>query len=616
MIAQDSLLGSVVVFLSAAVITVPLAKRLRLGAVIGYLVAGLLIGPHGLGLIGDPDRIAHFSEIGVVLLLFIIGLELSLSRLWKMRKLVFGFGSAQVVFTGLLIGSVAFLGFGQSPAASVLLGAGLALSSTAFGLQSLAESRELHAAHGKLAFAILLFQDMAAIPLIAIVPLIAPQSVTGNEGTTAIQILKLLGSLGVVIIAGRYLMRPVFKIVARTGLAEMSTATALLVVMGTAWLMSQAGVSMALGAFLAGLLLAESEYKHELESQIEPFKGLLLALFFMSVGMSADLTLLVESPLVIVGLTVLLILIKMPVLMLIGQFLEGVDKDSALKLGLVLAAGGEFAFVVFQQGRIAGLFSAHDHDILVLTITLSMALIPVLMLAQSKIRRRRAVAEQEVPSPYKDIDADAPRVVIAGMGRVGQIIARILRAQNIPFIALDTSVETIELIRSFEGVPVFYGDPLRPEILKAAKVGSAEYFMIATDDQDVSVQTAQLVRRLYPHIKIIARARNRHHAHRLADEGVEAFRETFHSSLEMSRSALQGLGLTRTEADFRLRQFAEHDEKVLETQRTIRDDVAKVLQNTHEARLELTKLFESDTHSDSSKKRGRWRSKVSVHRTP
>jgi glutathione-regulated potassium-efflux system protein KefB len=221
-----------------------------------------------------------------------------------------------------------------------------------------------------------------------------------------------------------------------------------------------------------------------------------------------------------------------------------------------------------------------------------------------------------VPSPYKDIDADAPRVVIAGMGRVGQIIARILRAQNIPFIALDTSVETIELIRSFEGVPVFYGDPLRPEILKAAKVGSAEYFIIATDDQDVSVQTAQLVRRLYPHIKIIARARNRHHAHRLADEGVEAFRETFHSSLEMSRSALQGLGLTRTEADFRLRQFAEHDEKVLETQRTIRDDVAKVLQNTHEARLELTKLFESDTHSDSSKKRGRWRSKVSVHRTP
>jgi glutathione-regulated potassium-efflux system protein KefB len=428
--------------------------------------------------------------------------------------------------------------------------------------------------------------------------------------------LKLLGSLGVVIIAGRYLIRPVFKIVARTGLAEMSTATALLVVMGTVWLMSQAGVSMALGAFLAGLLLAESEYKHELESQIEPFKGLLLALFFMSVGMSADLTLLVESPLVIVGLTVLLILIKMPVLMLIGRFLEGVDKDSALKLGLVLAAGGEFAFVVFQQGRIAGLFSAHNYDILVLTITLSMALIPVLMLAQSKIRRRRAVAEQEVPSPYKDIDADAPRVVIAGMGRVGPIIARILRAQNIPFIALDTSVETTELIRSFEGVPVFYGDPLRPEILRAAKVGSAEYFMIATDDQDVSVQTAQLVRRLYPHIKIIARARNRHHAHRLTDEGVEAFREAFHSSLEMSRSALQGLGLTRTQADFRLRQFAEHDEKVLETQRTIRDDVAKVLQNTHEARLELTKLFESDTHSHSSKKRGRWRSKVSVHRMP
>ncbi|WP_248747248.1 monovalent cation:proton antiporter-2 (CPA2) family protein [Pseudomonas sp. MWU12-2037] len=591
---EGSLLQASVILLMAAVIIVPLAKRLQLGAVLGYLLAGVLIGPQALKLLGNAENVASFSEMGVVFLLFIIGLELSPKRLWLMRKAVFGVGLAQVLLTGLVIGTLAIVAFGQTLQAAVILGLGLALSSTALGLQSLAESRQLNSPHGRLAFAILLFQDIAAIPLIALVPLLA---VTGAQATGESGLahgLKVLGSIAVVVVGGRYLLRPLFRAVARTGLPEVATATALLVVLGTAWLMELAGVSMALGAFLAGLLLADSEYRHELESQIEPFKGLLLGLFFMSVGMGANLALLFENPGLIVGLTLLLIALKLPLLMFVARMAGGLSRIAALRLGLVLAAGGEFAFVVFKLGQNLGLFDARTYDTLIMTITLSMAVTP-LLLACARGLKTRPQPTREVPESLKAIQSEGPRVVIAGMGRVGQIIARILHAQDIPFVALDTSIDTIEMTRSFEHAPVFYGDPLRPEILSAAKVGEAEYFIVALDDPEKAVKTAQAVQRLYPQVKVLARARNRQHVHQLLDAGAEPVRETFYSSLEMTRRTLEGLGISPTQAEHRIQQFMAHDEQVLAAQRLVRDDTSKIRQTAQEARLELARLFESDT---------------------
>ncbi|CAI8859183.1 monovalent cation:proton antiporter-2 (CPA2) family protein [Pseudomonas sp. YuFO20] len=597
---EGSLLQAAVVFLLAAVLTVPLAKRLQLGAVLGYLFAGVIIGPSGLGLIGNTESVAHISELGVVLLLFIIGLELSPRRLWVMRKAVFGVGLAQVLLTGALLGALALYVFGQPLNTSIVLGLGLALSSTAFGLQSLAERKELTSPHGRLAFAILLFQDIAAIPLIAMVPLLAGSAENVSAADDVNQGLRVLISIAIVVVGGRYLLRPVFRVVAKSGLPEVSTATALLVVMGTAWLMDLAGISMALGAFLAGLLLADSEYRHELEAQIEPFKGLLLGLFFMSVGMGANLSLLLSEPIVVLGLTLLLIAVKLPLLFIVGKLAGGLNRISAIRLGIVLAAGGEFAFVVFKIGRDHGLFDPRLYDLLVLAITLSMAMTPLLLLLCARLASPK-VQPVAVPEQFREIDADEPRVVIAGMGRMGQIVARILRAQNIKFVALDTSVETIELSRSFGGVPVYYGDPMRPEILNAAKVGDAEFFIIATDDPDTNIKTAELVHKLYPHIKIIARARNRQHVHRLVDLGAHAVRETFYSSLEMSRQTLIGLGLTPEQADARIKRFKHHDEQVLEAQHAIYDDAVKVKQTAQEARAELARLFESDQLEEQAK---------------
>ncbi|MDY7560485.1 monovalent cation:proton antiporter-2 (CPA2) family protein [Pseudomonas sp. 10B1] len=598
---EGNLLQAAVVFLLAAVVTVPLAKRLQLGAVLGYLFAGVIIGPSVLGLIDNPQSVSDISELGVVLLLFIIGLELSPRRLWVMRKSVFGVGLAQVLVTGLAIGSVALFAFDQPFNSAVVLGLGLALSSTAFGLQSLAERKELNSPHGRLAFAILLFQDIAAIPLIAMVPFLAGVNDHASHADNLTHGLQVAGSIVILVIGGRYLLTPVFRIVAKTGLQEVSTATALLVVIGTAWLMSLVGVSMALGAFLAGLLLADSEYRHELESQIEPFKGLLLGLFFISVGMGANIELLFRVPGVVLGLMLLLMLLKLPLLFCIGRLAGDLNQQSALRLGVVLAAGGEFAFVVFKIGRDQGLFEPRLYDTLVLTITLSMALTPILLLLVSHLLKRKVVA-QVVPEKYRDIESDAPRVVIAGMGRMGQMIARILRAQKISFVALDTSVESIEFSRSFGHMPVFYGDPLRPEILRAAKVDQAEFFIIATDDPDTNIKTAELVRKLYPKMKIIARARNRQHVHRLMDVGAQAVRETFYSSLEMSRRTLVGLGLSQIQADARINRFKHHDEQVLNAQHLVYDDAAKVMQTAREARAELAKLFEADRMDEESVK--------------
>lgn len=594
----DGLLHASVIFLLTAVLMVPLAKRLKLGAVLGYLLGGVLIGPSLLGLISKSQNIAQLSELGVVMLMFIIGLELSPRRLWVMRRAVFGAGFTQVVVTGLVLAMGALLLFDQSWKSALILGFGLALSSTAMGLQLLAERKEMSSHHGRQAFAILLFQDIAAIPLIAMIPALGSAQAADANGL--VHLLQIIASIGLVVIGGRYLLRPLFRIVAKTGLQEVSTATALLVVMGTAWLMEWANVSMALGAFLAGMLLADSEYRHELESQLEPFKGLLLGLFFIGVGMTADLGLLVQQPLLILGLALLLLALKLPLLALVGRLIGGLDSASALKLGLLLAAGGEFAFVLFGLARDHALFTPALHDILVLTITLSMALTPLLLLVLSHWLKPKEQV-RSIPPEYHQVDDHHPRAVIVGMGRMGQIIARVMRAQRIPFVAFETEVDTISMSRSIDNMPIYYGDPLRPGILRAAGAEQAEFFIVATDDPEINLKTTEAIRHRYPHMKVIARARNRQHVHKLWDLGASPVRETFYSSLEMSRRVLQGLGLGEEQIDARLRRFREHDEQVLIDQHKVYDDEAAVFQTARQARAELETLFESDRLEQSPK---------------
>ncbi|WP_085665068.1 monovalent cation:proton antiporter-2 (CPA2) family protein [Pseudomonas sp. B5(2017)] len=379
---DGSLLQATVVFLLAVVLLVPLAQRLKMGAVPGYLLAGILIGPSVFGLLNNPDNVARLSEMGVVMLLFVIGLELSPRRLWSMRRALFGVGSLQVGLSAVVLGLLAYWLFGQSKPAAIVLGLGLALSSTAFGLQVLAERKDLGKPHGRLAVAILLFQDIAAIPLIAVVPLLGGDVSTADEG--AWPVLAVVVGIGVLIIFGRYLLTPVFNWTVGSGLPELSTATALLVVLGTAWVMEHVGVSMALGAFLAGVLMAESPFRHELETQIEPIKGLLLGLFFVGVGMSADLRLLFGMPLMVLGLTLLLVVIKLPLLYGLGRTAGGLNQAQALCLGVVLASGGEFAFVVFKLALDHQVLAQQVHDLLVLAITLSMAVVPLVMMALAR----------------------------------------------------------------------------------------------------------------------------------------------------------------------------------------------------------------------------------------
>nr|WP_233171949.1 monovalent cation:proton antiporter-2 (CPA2) family protein [Dyella sp. ASV21] len=589
------------VFLVATVIAVPLTKRFRLGSVLGYLLAGIVIGPQELGLISDTSGVATISEFGVVLMLFVIGLELSPQRLWVMRRQVFGTGLLQVLATSLVIGVAAYYLFGLSVNAATIVGGSLALSSTAFGLQILAERKEAGTPYGRQAFAILLFQDLAAIPLIAAVPLLA--SASTKHGFDGMAVARTVGAIVAVMVGGRYLLRPVFRFVAKADTVEVSTATALLVVMGTAWFMEKVGVSATLGAFLAGVLLADSEYRHDLESHLEPFKGLLLGLFFISVGMSMDVMLLVHQPLRVAALVVGLLLIKGTLLWPLGRVVGGLDRRDSLRLAALLACGGEFAFVVLKLAQEQNLITGEQHGLQVLAITLSMALTPLLVTLLGKV----LVAKPKAARAFDTIVADSPRVIIAGFGRMGQIVARVLRAQDIPFVALDHSVEQIDQVQRFgKWNNIFYGDPARPELLRAAQADQASVFVLAVDDPEASLRTARVVRRMYPDMKILARARNRQHAWRLMDLGVEMpVRETLYSSLKMTRQTLELLGMSPELAADRVERFRRHDAELLKRQYLVYDDDARIVQTTREALADLDQLYQADTEPDATAERDR-----------
>jgi glutathione-regulated potassium-efflux system protein KefB len=580
-----------VVLLLAAVIAVPLAKRWQLGAVLGYLGAGALIGPSGLRLIGNTEQISQLSELGVVLMLFVIGMELSPQRLWVMRRNVFGLGSLQMVATAMLIGGVAcFLGLGWK--AALVIGLGLALSSTAIDLQLLAERKELTSAHGRLGFAILLFQDVAAIPILALIPILGAGHGDVHGSADLLAALRVILTIAGVVVVGRYLLRPLFRAVAKVGTPEVFTAATLLVVIGTAWMMELAGISMSLGAFLAGVLLADSEYRHEIEAQIEPFRGLLLGLFFVSIGMSLDVQMALAQPQLVGTLLAGLLAAKALVLFAVARFAAGEDRQQSIALAALLAQGGEFAFVVFTLAASNGLISDGQRALLVLVITLSMAATPLLVRLRSEFAPK---GKSKPAREFDTLDIATPRVIIAGMGRVGQIVARMLNANKIPFTALEADPEQVDFMRNF-GNMVFFGDASRLEVLRAAQADKAEIFVIATEDPDSNLRTARLLRRHFPHLKIFARARNRQHVFKLMDLNLDNIvRDTFFSSLEIARGVFEALGYDEASAEDYVRRFRQHDERMLAVQYPIYDDEAALLQSAKESRADLERLFRADT---------------------
>ena len=588
----------VLIFLLSAVIAVPLFRRFGLGAVLAYLVAGVVIGPFGLQVVKDPSSTLALSELGVIMLLFIIGLELSPARLWVMRRPVFLIGGLQVLLSAFAIGA-ALTFFGWSWKTNLIIGLGLALSSTAVVIQLLAERKELSTGYGRLSFAILLFQDIAALPLLALIPVLGEAQAAAQSVPPIDAIVKALGIIFLVIIVGRLLLKQIFRIVAWTESREVFTATALLVVVGTAYLMQLGGLSMALGAFLAGVLLADSEFRHELESQIEPFKGLLLGLFFIAVGMSINLKIVMAEPALILGAVLALLVVKALILMLLAWRPGKLPAHEVFMLGAMMALGGEFAFVVFSEAFKFGLLEPGIRDRLIAVVGLSMAISPLAVLALSAWWKRNPVAKEDIKAD--EIDHENPRVIIAGFGRMGQIVGRILKAQNIPFTALEHSAEQVSLSRRF-GSTIYFGDPSKPDLLKAARTDRAEVFVLTTDDAEATVRTARLLKRLYPHLKIFARARNRQHAFKLMDLGVEVVRETFHSSLELSEQVMHALGVPPEIAAERRERFRQHDEAMLRDQHLVYDDEAALIASSQQAFRDLENLFAADEKPDGENK--------------
>ena len=560
------------VYLVAAVVAVPLAKRMGLGSALGYILAGIAIGPFVLGLVGQETQdVMHFAEFGVVLMLFLIGLELEPAVLWRMRIPILGLGGAQVLLTALILGGVA-LALGLPWQTSLAIGLTLALSSTAMVLQSLKEKGWQKTPAGRAGFSVLLFQDIAVIPILAVLPFLAipellPQ-VAGSEAHDLhparpgwLQALLVLAIVVGIVAAGRFLLRPVFHWIASTRSLELFIATALALVVGITLATEFAGLSPALGTFLAGVVLAESEFRHELESNIEPFKGLLLGLFFISVGASIDFGLVVAQPLVIVLLLAALIAVKFAVLLGLGLLFR-LRLPAALMLAFLLAQGGEFAFLLFSfatQNRVIG---ADVGNLLVVVVVLSMVLTPLLIILYERLVRplfRDSVAVPEDDS----IEAGPNPVIIAGYGRFGQIVSRLLRADGIESTLLDHDSGQIELTGRF-GNKVFFGDASRLQLLQAAGAEDAKLLVIAIDEREKAVQMVQAAKQFFPHLKTLARAYDRSHAYRLMEAGADVVtRETFGSALIMGEEALLLLGYDPARAYRLMRSFKRHDEEGL-----------------------------------------------------
>ncbi|SEL58960.1 monovalent cation:proton antiporter-2 (CPA2) family protein [Halomonas daqiaonensis] len=589
--AIDLLLNTLI-FLAAAVLIVPIFKRLGLGEVLGYLAAGVVIGPSALALVADTEAVLQFSQVGIVFLLFVIGLELKPSRLRVMRKAVFGFGSLQVAITTATL-SLAAWWLGLPPAAALVVGFSLGLCSTPLVLQLLGERKELQTRHGRNAFALLLFQDLAAIPVLAIIPMLAADALLADGFMPLLEgVLIAVGAFLGLIIGGRYLLRPLFHYAAATRSREVFAGTVLLVVIGAALLMELAGLSMALGAFIAGVLLADSKYRHNIEADIEPFRGLLLGLFFMAVGMTADIRLIGEMPLVVLGLTLGLVLLK-ALAVLIAARVHGTGWKDGINLGVLLSQGGEFGFVLLSAAATAALLDQSLVSLLILAISLSMATTPLLF--QLHVHGLRRLFTRRRPKrAYDTLPDDAPQIIIAGFGRFGQIMGRALQGLKIPYTVLDINADQVEVVRRY-GNKVYYGDASRIDLLKSAGADRARVLVVAVSDPEASMRIVGQVRRQFPHLKLYARARNRHHAHLLMRAGItHIVRELLPASLELTRDALIGLGIPREQAQHTIDTFRPHDEQALLRQLEVFGNEKKQIQTIHEAAQELEALYEAD----------------------
>lgn len=547
------------IFLTCAVMVVPLFRRL--GSVIGYLVAGTLVGPYFLGLFNDVSQILEVSKLGVVLLLFIIGLELEPRRLWALRGPVLGVGGLQLLTTAILI-AIPLWFWRSDVTALVTIAFALALSSTAFALQIITERNQLLTSYGKNGFSVLLFQDMALLPLLALLPMLSAQP-NNSEVPFYMPLLALLVAI-LLMVVGSCFTRPLFRFVAQSRNPELFTATALLVAIGTAWMVGKMGLPMSLGAFLAGVLLADSEFKHEIESHIEPFKGLLLGLFFIAVGMALEWTVVVQKPVAIFLALAMLLIIKCSVLYMLGRYVK-LSVANSLYLAATLSQGGEFAFVLFAQAADLGILGKSEVSFWSVVVTLSMICTPFLLLILDTFIVPRLAEEEEQPEYDTEINEANP-VIIAGFGRFGQIIARILRLKQISFTALESDFKQVDFVRKY-GDKIYFGDATRLELLKSARAEQAKVLVVAVDDVKTSLQIISLASRNFPHLKIYVRARDREHVRQLMVHNVDGIvRETFLSSLETTRLVLESLGLPSREADKTVRDFRAHDEELLSSE--------------------------------------------------
>jgi glutathione-regulated potassium-efflux system ancillary protein KefC len=582
---MPELLLTPIVFLVTAVLLVPLAQRFGLGSVLGYLIGGCIIGPWGLALVRRVDMISHVAEIGVVLMLFLIGLELQPKKLLAMRRMVLGGGALQVAACGLPLAVGAWL-LGMPVAAALVAGITLALSSTAIAVQNMQERHLDHTPAGSAAFAILLFQDMAAIPLLVVTPLLG----SPDAGKPAFNAPLAAAAVAGVLVIGRYAMQPALRLIASTGLREIFTAFALLLVLGIAQVMTFADLSMGLGAFLAGVLLASSEYRKALEADLEPFKGLLLGLFFTSVGMSVNLGLLAEVPLQVLALAAGFMLLKMAVLALVARPLPIAPIQRWPFAGL-LAQGSEFAFVVFAVAREARVIAPRWGELLVLMVAVSMALTPLAVMAGNRISK---AMYSPAPPPPDEIEPAGARVIIAGFGRVGQIAGRLLMASGIKVTVLDNDPDLIDMLRRF-GFRVFYGDATRLDLLQAAEAGKAKLLINAIDDMEASLKLTDLVKQYFPELKVVARARNLTHVYELRSRGIDLIeRETFESALVMGQWALEQMGVASETAERARIKFRDHNLATLDAIYPHYQDESEMISITQAARAELARSFEQD----------------------
>ncbi|MBB1455890.1 monovalent cation:proton antiporter-2 (CPA2) family protein [Pseudoalteromonas sp. SG43-5] len=553
------------IYLAAAIVAVPIAKRVGLGSVLGYLIAGILIGPYALGVVGDQTDVMHFAEFGVVMMLFLVGLELQPSRLWTLRHSILGLGGLQVVLTAAAIFAFCYWFFAMHWQTALAIGLMLALSSTAIVLQSLEEKGWLKQEAGQNAFSVLLFQDIAIIPILALLPLLAfaPQTSTKEISDSIIaswpvwqQVCVSVAVIAAIIAGGKYVSAPLFRYIAQTHMREIFTIFALFLVVAIALVMQSIGLSPALGTFLAGVVLAESEFRHELEADIEPFKGLLLGLFFITVGASINFELLFNEFSTVIGLVVLLIVVKACILFALAVTFK-INSKQQLLFALALAQGGEFAFVLLSVTTTLSILTPEQTSLVTLVVAVSMLIAPLLLMVYEQIQKRSSSALPEFDKPEQI--STAKHVIIAGYGRFGQIMGRLLHAQGYEITVLDHSPSQIELLRRF-GNTVFYGDAARQELLEAAGAHTAQMLVIAIDNPDKTIEIIKLAHKNYPQLKIVARAIDRRHAYQLLNLKVDAFnRETVDSAINLAVEALELLGNTKQDAERAGKLFRDHD---------------------------------------------------------